>query len=101
MTERVRAEMRRSGGFTGRTVHVQLDSAQLPPADAVELLRLVGSLDLAGLSAADPPTGPGADLMRYDLTIEQGPHRWQGTVADPTVPPQLRPLLQFLNAAAP
>ena len=100
MTEHVRAEMRRSGGFTGRTVHVRLDSEQLPPADAAQLIQLVAALDLDGLAAGGPPSTAGADLMRYDLTIERGGHRWQGTVADPAIPGRLRPLLQFLSSAA-
>jgi emfourin len=97
MTERVRAELRRSGGFTGRTVHVQVDSAQMPPADAARLVQLVTAIDLSGLDAPRPGPPAGADLMRYDLTIERGGRRWQGTVSDPTIPAQLRPLLQFLS----
>ena len=100
MTERVRAEMRRSGGFAGRTVDVRLDSAQMPPAEAAQLVQLVSAIDLSRLGAGRPPTPAGADLMRYDLMIERGGHRWQGTVSDPAVPAALRPLLQFLNAAA-
>jgi hypothetical protein len=97
MTERVRAELRRSGGFTGRTMHVRLDSAQMPPADAAELVHLVTAIDLAGLDRPRPGPHAGADLMRYDLTIERGGRRWQGTVSDPAIPAQLRPLLQFLS----
>jgi hypothetical protein len=100
VTERIHAEMRRSGGFTGRPVHVRADSELLPPADAAELVRLVNALDLAGLGADRPPSAAGADLMRYDLTIERGTDRWQVAVADPAVPDELRPLLQFLTAAA-
>ena len=99
MTEHVRAEMRRSGGFTGRTVHVRLDSDQLPPADAAQLIMLVTSLDLSGLTSG-PVSTAGADLMRYDLTIQRGGQSWQGTVSDPAIPGQLRPLLQFLSSAA-
>jgi len=29
--------------------------------------------------------------------IERGGRRWQGTVADPMIPADLRPLLQFLT----
>jgi len=100
VTERVRAEMRRSGGFAGRTVDVRFDSAQMPPADAVRLVQLVSSIDLSRLPAASPALPAGADLMRYDLVIERGGQRWQGTVSDPSVPAELRPLLQFLTAAA-
>jgi len=97
MTERVRAELRRSGGFTGRTVHVQVDSAQMPPADAAQLVQLVTAIDLSELDGARPGSPAGADLMRYELTVERGGRRWQGTVSDPAIPAQLRPLLQFLS----
>ncbi|GIF21862.1 hypothetical protein BJ973_002189 [Actinoplanes tereljensis] len=95
MTGRVRVEMRRSGGFTGRTAHVVLESARLPPAEAAELVRLVSAIDPGIVTST--ATSAGADLMRYDLIIERGAQRWQGTVSDPAIPPQLRPLLQFLS----
>jgi hypothetical protein len=100
VTERVRAELRRSGGFTGRTVHVLLDSDQMPPADAARLIQLVSTIDFTHLAADTPPLPPGADLMRYDLTIDRGAQHWHGTLSDPAVPAELRPLLQFLNSAA-
>ena len=97
MSEHVRAELRRTGGFTGRPVHVRLDSATMPPADAARLVQLVSSIDLSRLAGARPGLPAGADLMSYDLMIERGGRRWQGTVADPSVPADLRPLLQFLT----
>jgi hypothetical protein len=96
VTDHVRAELRRSGGFTGRPVHVRLDSAQMPPADAARLAQLVSAADLPGLKAR-PPSTAGADLMHYDLTIERGGERWHGSVSDPNIPAGLRPLLQFLT----
>jgi len=98
VTERIRAELRRSGGFTGRPVHVQVDSAQLPPAEAARLVQLVSTIDFAQLGGARRPALPaGADLMTYDLTVERGGQRWHGTVSDPSIPGELRPLLQFLT----
>jgi hypothetical protein len=103
VTEHVRAELRRSGGFTGRAVHVRLDSADLPPADAARLVLLVSAIDLSGLTSqggltsSGGPATAGADLMRYELTIERGGRRWHGVVADPHIPAGLRPLLQFLT----
>jgi hypothetical protein len=103
---RVKVEMRRSGGFTGRTSRVELDTAHMPPAEAARLIQLVTTVDLSRLAASrrgtplgGTPLG-GADLMRYDLVIENGVDRWEGTVADPSIPGELRPLLQFLTAAA-
>lgn len=98
MTERVRVELRRSGGFTGRPVHKILDSAQMPPAQAASLVRLVDALDFGALRSTGP--GHGADLMHYALTVERGSQRWQGSVSDPMIPASLRPLLEFLNAYA-
>jgi hypothetical protein len=99
MADRVRVELRRSGGFAGRTVHVRLDSEQMPPAEAARLIHLVSSIDLEQLGdATSPAPRGGADLISYDLTVERGPHRWHGTLTDPSVPSALRPLLQFLTA---
>jgi len=101
MPEHVRAELRRAGGFTGRPVHVRLDSATMPPADAARLVQLVSAIDLSRLDGARPGLPAGADLMSYDLTIERGGKRWHGTVADPSIPADLRPLLQFLTRYPP
>jgi hypothetical protein len=76
-------------------VHVQLDSAAMPPAGAARLVRLVSAIDFSRLSGK-PPLPAGADLMTYDLTVERGDQRWHGTVSDPSIPEELRPLLQFL-----
>lgn len=99
MTDRVRAELRRTGGFAGRAVHVSLDSAQLPSADAAQLLRLVSELDLDRLPTQGPVV-PGADLMTYDLTLSHGTRTWHGSFTDPAVPAQLRQLVQFLTASS-
>ena len=99
MSEGVRVQMRRSGGFTGRIIEVRLDSEQMPPAEAAQLRDLVSTVDLSRLGPAEPPAG-GADLMRYDLVVEHDGGRWDGTVADPSIPAEMRPLLQFLTARA-
>jgi hypothetical protein len=91
--------MRRSGGFTGRTVEVRLDSDRMPPAEAARLRELLSTIDLSRLGPG-PTSTAGADLMRYDLLVEHSGGRWEGTVADPTIPAELRPLLQFLTATA-
>jgi hypothetical protein len=97
---RVKVEMRRSGGFAGRTTKVHLDTADMPPAEAARLIQLVTTVDLSRLNVARGAPSAGADLMRYDLVIENGVDRWEGTVSDPSIPNELRPLLQFLTAAA-
>ena len=92
----IRAELRRAPGFAGRSLHVVMESAALPDDEAAQLTRLVRELDLTRLGTlVTPPCA--ADLLRYDLTIQCGPRHWRGTVAEPTVPAELRPLLAFLT----
>ncbi|MEU4695465.1 protealysin inhibitor emfourin [Actinoplanes sp. NPDC023714] len=99
MTEPVRAELRRSGGYAGRSLHVVMDSATLPDAEARRLSHLVRALDLTRL-AAKIMAPCRADLLRYDLSLQCGGRHWRGTVAEPTVPAELRPLLRFLTQQA-
>ncbi|MEU4564986.1 protealysin inhibitor emfourin [Actinoplanes sp. NPDC023936] len=99
MTEPVRAELRRSGGYAGRSLHVVMDSSTLPEPEARRLTQLVRCLDLTRLGARIMAPCA-ADLVRYDLAVQCGGRHWRGTVADPTVPPELRPLLRYLTQAA-
>jgi hypothetical protein len=97
MSEQVRAELRRTGGFAGREVHVRADATSLTPPQAARLIQLVSTLDLAALTShPDGPAPHGADLMRYDLRLQRGSQTWQGTFHEPRIPPEIRPLLQFL-----
>ena len=92
----IRAELRRAAGFAGRSLHVVMDSVALPDEEAAQLTRLVRDLDLTRLGAR--LTAPcEADLLRYDLAIQCGSRHWRGTVAEPTVPAELRPLLTFMT----
>ncbi|WP_433383845.1 protealysin inhibitor emfourin [Actinoplanes sp. CA-142083] len=99
--ERVRAELRRSGGFAGLTSHVRADSATMAPADAVRFVQLVQKTDLSRLGTRTGTRPHGADLMHYELTVERGGQTWHGTFSDPDIPAELRPLLQFLTHYSP
>ncbi|MEU8663268.1 protealysin inhibitor emfourin [Actinoplanes philippinensis] len=102
MTPRVRAELRRSGGFRNRSLRVVMDSDTLPhdqAAQLAQLARLVEQIDLNRVGAGIGATSE-ADLTRYQLAVEYGGRHWRGTVAEPCVPTELRPLLRFLTSAA-
>lgn len=62
-------EVRRTGGFAGRTVTGTLDLAAADPADerVREARTLVQGLDL---KAAAPPGGPHPDGFVYDFTVD-------------------------------
>ncbi|GIF44968.1 protealysin inhibitor emfourin [Actinoplanes xinjiangensis] len=99
MTLRVRAELRRSGGFRARSLRVVLDSDTLPRDQAAQLTSLVEQIDLTRVGA-QIGAASNADLTRYQLAVEYGGRHWRGTVAEPCVPVELRPLLRFLTSAA-
>ncbi|GAA2703060.1 MULTISPECIES: protealysin inhibitor emfourin [Actinoplanes] len=99
MTERVIAELRRPAGYTGRSLHVVLDSEEMPTDQAEDLLRLVHAIDLTRLGVK-LPAASGADLMRYDVAVEHAGRHWRGTAYEPYVPGELRPLLRFLVDSA-
>jgi hypothetical protein len=102
MSERpVRVNLRRTGGFAGRELHSRLDTDELPPAEAAEVDALVASLDAAALTdaaGATPARMP--DAMRYELDIEGTERHWRLVLVEPDIPPQARPLLNRLVAAA-
>ena len=95
MSQYLRAELHRTGGFTGRPLHTVADSRSLPPPHAARLRRLMSTLDFTTLTSSAHPAG-GADLFLYNVTLQRGDDHWKGTVSEATVPPTLRPLLQFL-----
>jgi hypothetical protein len=99
VTLRVRAELRRSGGFRARSLRVVLDSDTLPRDQAAQLTSLVQQIDLTRVGA-QIGAASNADLTRYQLAVEYGGRHWRGTVAEPCVPVELRPLLRFLTSAA-
>jgi len=99
LSEHVRAELHRTGGFTGRPLNAVADSRTLPPAESARLRQLMSTLDFAALHSTRHPTG-GADLFRYDLILTRGDDHWRGTVSQASVPPALQPLLQLLTGIA-
>lgn len=76
-----------------------LDSDTLPQDQAAQLARLVEQIDLTRVGA-EIGAASDADLTRYQLAVEYGGRHWRGTVAEPCVPIELRPLLRFLTSAA-
>ena len=93
-----RIELVRSGGFAGRTVRAAVDTRTDP--DSQWYADALTSLDLAGLSGADPGRRA-PDRFHYSLSVEDddgAAHRLD--FAETAVPEQLRPLVDRLVARA-
>jgi hypothetical protein len=63
----MKIKARSSGGFAGRTHHYELDTACA--ANGASLEELLHRIDFFG---TDPVCGLGADLARWDITVEDG-----------------------------
>ena len=86
----MRVELRAQGGFAGlRRPPLVLETEQLEPDVAREVEELAG-----GLPAGGAP-GRGADLMRYDVVVEDRGERRTAVYFEPNVPDAVRRLLRL------
>jgi hypothetical protein len=66
-----------SGGFAGRTECYELDTSCRPEGKSVESL-----LDQIGFFGATPSCSIGADIPRWEITVDDGPRRHTVTVTE-------------------
>jgi hypothetical protein len=92
-----RLSFRRTGGlFAGNVLATSVSPAELDPAAAAELERLVRDADLGSLARSSPIRGPGADVYQYELTLEGAGEAVQLIVGETALPGRLRPLVEWL-----
>jgi len=90
----MRIELRQQGGFAGlRRPPIVVETEDLEPGLAREMETLA-----AGLPAGGPP-GRGADLMRYDVLVDDASGSRSATFFEPDVPDQVRELLRLARDA--
>jgi hypothetical protein len=87
----MRIEVRAQGGFAGlRRPPLAFETGELEP----ETARTIEAL-AAGLPAGGGPPARGADLMRYDITVDDRTF----TYHEPDVPQPARELLRLAREA--
>ena len=86
----------RTGGFAGGKIGRALDAADLPPAEARRLERLLRESAFFSLPPSVRPgrMRPDGFLFRITVETEAGAHTVEA--AEGAVEPSLRPLLDFL-----
>jgi hypothetical protein len=91
----MRIEVRQQGGFAGsvRRPALVVETDDLEPPLARELETLAACLPAGG------PPGRGADLMRYDVLVDDAGARRTAAYFEPDVPPQVRALLRLAHEA--
>ena len=91
----MRIELRQQGGFGGlRRPPIVIETEDLEPGLARELETLA-----AALPAGGPGGRVGADLMRYDVLVDDPGGRRSATFFEPDVPAEVRELLRLARAA--
>ena len=100
----MRIEFKTDGGiayFPGLSKPVTIESADLPPAEADTLQRLVEAAHFFELPADSRALRRGAaDYHQYTITIEDGQRRHTVQMADPIASPDLQALVAFLQEKA-
>jgi hypothetical protein len=91
----MRIEVRQQGGFAGhiRRPPLVVETEDLDAADARELEALAAALPAGG------PPGRGADLMRYDVLVDDASGRRTAAFFEPDVPEAVRRLLRLARDA--
>ncbi len=90
----MRIEVRQQGGFAGlRRPPLVVETEDLEPGPARELEELAAALPAGG------PPGRGADLMRYDVLVDDASGRRTAAFFEPDVPQPVRELLKLAREA--
>lgn len=94
----MKVSYRRTGGFAPIPVSCVIDTDTCSPEDAAELRRLV----IAGeIMQANSRTTPAArDVRLHTLNINDGDTVKEVKWDDINIPPEARPLIQFMQARA-
>ena len=99
----IRVQFTRSGGFAGIPVTASCESDSLTPEDEDELRRLIesaGFFQLPATVTSSTSSAPGADRFAYRLTVEVDGEEHTVDMEEAAVPPESRPLLEWLSGFA-
>jgi hypothetical protein len=96
----LRIELTRSGGFAGLTSKLgELDTSELPEAEARDIEAMVEKANVPKLLAASPIRGKGADRFQFHLAIEDESGRRELTFSEDQIPDALQALVDRVRAA--
>ena len=90
----MRIEVRQEGGFAGlRRPPIVVETEDLEPGVARKLETLAAKLPAGG------PPARGADLIRYDVLVDDPSGSRSATFFEPDVPAEVRELLRLTRRA--
>jgi hypothetical protein len=96
----MKIEFSRSGGFAAPAMkqNLEIDTDDLPPHEAKEVLQLVNKADIS--SAPRAATSPRPDAFHYRIKISDGDVSHTATASDADMPESLNSLVDWLTQRA-
>ena len=100
MTEHLKIDFKRSGGFAGVELTTCVDVDELSEDESKDVRAMVERLDLDRIPQ-DPSSSPGVpDRFIYELKIEHGERTVDVCVGEAELPEDLKPLVRDLEKRA-
>jgi hypothetical protein len=96
----MRASLERTGGFAGVRLTSTADTDSLSPDDAQRLQQLVERANFFELPEVIAPSRAQPDRFQYRLTVEDQQRAHTVTISEAALPPNVRPLTDFLTQIA-
>lgn len=96
----MRMTIERTGGFAGISMTKVVDTTTLQDHEAKQLRQLCDAADFFRLPKTIRANTPQPDRFQYELTVEDNGKKHTVEVGEQAVPGTLRPLIEWLMAAA-
>ena len=95
-TEHAHLSLQRTGGLAGVPVKATLETSELDPSEAAEMLSALDRVDLDQLKAREDWPAGAADTFQYTLEVRRGDATQTASFTDRQVPPELAPVIRAL-----
>ena len=96
----MKIRLTRTGGVAGMRLSAQLSTEAMAPEEANHLRRLISDGDLFRWPERLKSSRPQPDRFQFCLVLEEGARSKRLLMDESAVPPEVRPLLDYLLAAA-
>jgi len=93
-------QFQRSGGFTGISNNIDVDSKKLDASEKEKIRQMIDQCNFFEFQRVDSLSKNIPDQFQYVITIEQGDQKKTVELTDSTVPEHFIPLINYLNQKA-
>ncbi|HEX2916209.1 MAG TPA: protealysin inhibitor emfourin [Chloroflexia bacterium] len=96
----MRVEFERSGGFAGLIMRTEVDTSQLSADEAAQLQKMLSEANFFKLPSRLPSSASNVDRFQYNITVHDNNRTCSVQASESALPPELRPLVDWLTAQA-